>query len=89
MSVTAGALRKFLEGVAEDSVVVVASDAEGNSFSPLGGVEDEVRYREPACRGDRGAVMVEVDGEYVDTVHMRSAKPGEETRAAIILWPDH
>jgi hypothetical protein len=35
MSMTAGELRAALKGVDDDVLVVMSSDAEGNSFSPL------------------------------------------------------
>lgn len=45
--ITAGVLRARLEGVPDDTPVILQKDAEGNGYSPLSSVETEGQVYEP------------------------------------------
>lgn len=45
MNITVKELKKLLENVDENRIVILQNDAEGNGYSPLAGIDDESNYR--------------------------------------------
>lgn len=76
-------LKEALEGIDESRIVIMSSDGEGNSFSPLSDISDGAYEADSTYSGDFGqekltkALKKEGYGEE-DIIH------GEK---AICLWP--
>ena len=67
-------LKKQLDGVEDDTVVILSGDSEGNSFSPLVELSFANYMSESQWHGDIEDVEDIEDGE----------QPGQK---AIVLWP--
>lgn len=70
-------LKRLLETLPEDSIVVLSKDGEGNGFSPLDSHCEG--YYEPTCTWAGDFVDAE-DGDYDEDDLARMEK-------AVVLWP--
>ncbi len=78
-------LRKLLEGVDENRIVIMSSDGEGNSFSPLADVNAENQsYAEDSTWS--GEVGFEV---LTEELKKDGYEEGDVTKGVpcIVLWP--
>jgi hypothetical protein len=72
-------LKALLAQMPDDTLVVLASDAEGNAFSPVGGYTETARYipgYRPWLPGD---IYTQDDPKF-------ESQPGQH---AFVLWPSH
>lgn len=72
-----GNLRRMLDGHADDTLVVLSKDAEGNSFSPLRRLDEPGEHRYFPENGYSGDVM---GAELAE-------RRGELGEAVVVLWP--
>jgi hypothetical protein len=78
-ALTAGELRARLEGVPDDTPVILSQDAEGNGYSPLSSVETGGLVYEPESTGAGHVYDTEPDDE--DDYVPQDGTP------VVLLWP--
>lgn len=72
-------LKQILADMPDETLVVLATDAEGNEFSPIGSYNKDMKYIPDHHPWRRGQIY------QVDEVEFGSNK----TRPALVLWPTH
>ncbi len=72
-------LKEILSEMPDDALVVLAEDAEGNGFSPLGSYNTDMKYLPGRHPWRRGQVLAGTE------VKAGSSK----ARPALVLWPTH
>lgn len=78
--ITVGELKLILDEYDDNRIVVIASDGEGNLYSPLGNVGWGVYFADSSWEGD----FVDVDDlEDDDAINLEDSEP------AIVLWPSN
>jgi len=84
-------LKDLLEGLPDDMMVVLSSDGEGNSFSPLSGYWDEGYYiPDSTWSGDVRSLEDmedEHDEDYYDDEDQPEFKLPEDAQKVLVLWP--
>jgi intein/homing endonuclease len=77
-------LKKQLEAVDENRIVILQKDSEGNSFSPLDGIDDNSVY--DADSSYSGEVYYE---KLTDELKEQGHDEGSvgEGKPALVLWP--
>ena len=76
--ITVGELKKYLEDLPDETMFIMSSDGEGNSYSPLAGM-DLVTY---VPESTWGGYIWSDDDEYED-----DAQPPDDAVESIVLWP--
>jgi hypothetical protein len=78
-------LKKILEGVEDSRIVVMSSDGEGNSFSPLADVSERGKYEaDSTYSGDFSTIEKLTKEDIADGFTEEDIARGEK---AICLWP--
>ena len=72
-------LKALLANIPDEALVLLGSDAEGNSFSPLAGYTEDARYLPHRLAWRRGEAVSEGLPEF---------NPNRG-KVAILLWPLH
>jgi hypothetical protein len=72
-------LKKILEQMPDDALVVLAQDAEGNAFSPVASHNTNMKYLPDRQPWRRGRIVEAAQAEF----------GSEHARAAVVLWPSH
>lgn len=72
-------IKQLLADAPEDALVILALDAEGNTFSPANGYTAAAKYVEAKRAWDQGFLYTSDDPEF------RS----QQGRVAVVLWPAH
>lgn len=77
-SITAGQLREWLAGLPADTEIVMSSDEEGNSFSPLAEAEPDQLY---VAECTWSGYLVHEDDEDEDN------PVPDDAQHVVVLWP--
>jgi hypothetical protein len=72
-------LKEILAEMADDALVVLAEDAEGNRFSPVSSYNTDMKYLPDRQPWRRGRIFEEMQPEF----------SSEQAKAALVLWPLH
>jgi hypothetical protein len=72
-------LKEILAEMADDALVVLAEDAEGNRFSPVGSHNTDMKYLPDRQPWRRGRIFEAMQPEFSN----------EHAKAALVLWPLH
>lgn len=85
---TVGELIAFLEGLDKDVLVVLQSDAEGNGYSPLAGVDGYKNvYVEDSSWSGRVRIA-ELDADLEELGYTEDdVYDGEDGQPCAVLWP--
>jgi hypothetical protein len=77
-NITVGELRAALEGYSDDTLVVLAEDGDGNSFSPVVDITNGNYIAEDEYNGD---FVSEEDAAEDEDINLDGSSP------AVVLWP--
>jgi hypothetical protein len=72
-------LKEILSEMPDDALVVLAEDAEGNGFSPVGSYNTDMKYLPDRQPWRRGRIVEATQAEL----------GSQHARAALVLWPSH
>jgi hypothetical protein len=72
-------LKEILSEMPDDALVVLAQDAEGNGFSPVGSYNTDMKYLPDRHPWRRGQVLAGTEVE----------AGSDKAWPALVLWPTH
>ena len=86
-----GEVKKFIEGLDDDVVFVLSSDGEGNSFSPLAGMDRVMYVPESTWDGyiwNEDDALDDLDDEELEALGEDAhLDPPDDAVSAVVLWP--
>ena len=72
-------LKEILEQTPDEAMVVLATDVEGNAFSPVGSYNTNMKYLPARHPWQRGEILEAAQSEF----------SSEQAKPALVLWPLH
>lgn len=84
---TVGELKKELEGVPEDTIVVMSRDGEGNSYSPLYDVNDNYNYLPDSTYSGEIGLRELTEDDISMGYDEEDLMDDEDAIPALVLWP--
>jgi hypothetical protein len=72
-------LKEILADMADETLVVLATDAEGNEFFPVGSYNKDMKYIPDRHPWQRGQLCQADEAEFSNN----------NARPALVLWPTH